>query len=140
MQLYSTVSSYTPQVFCTRPIFVSIQSSCQNILNTMPVSQEEFTFGPQSNPSARVKLPLTIRSCEWLSTACSNLAKLADNISKADKQCEMTVQTFVTTDVTSWYDIWAVGVAINGMCVRIGHNGEQFGIGRVSIHILGRLL
>ncbi len=42
----------------------------------------------------------------------------------------MTVEGSDSIDVCSWYDIWEVGVAMNGICISVGHNGQQHGLGR----------
>lgn len=63
-RLYGTVASYKSEALCYGLIVTSIQDSCQSILDTMPASSKETTFGPQSDPSAMVKLPYILRSRE----------------------------------------------------------------------------
>lgn len=46
-----------------------------------------------------------------------------------DHRCRMTVHNIGATDTISWYGVWSVGVALNGICVRSGQSGTQHGLG-----------
>ena len=41
----------------------------------------------------------------------------------------MTIGTDGVTDWFNWYQIWEVGVALNGVCVRSGRSGTQARLG-----------
>ena len=47
-----------------------------------------------------------------------------------DGRCILSVGTDGDdTDLAAWYSIWAVGVALNGVCVRHGKNGKKLALG-----------
>ena len=58
------VAKYEPQVQCSGAVPASLLASCQNIVDTMPASRDFTTWGPESDPLAVVKLPLTYYSRE----------------------------------------------------------------------------
>ena len=47
-----------------------------------------------------------------------------------DRRCTMTIDCNALTDSFSWYQIWTIGVALNGICIRSGHGGYQTHLGR----------
>lgn len=47
-----------------------------------------------------------------------------------DQRCTMTIYCNGSTDDFSWYQIWSIGVALNGICIRGGHGGYQLDLGR----------
>lgn len=57
--LMVAVMNYEPRVQCSGTVAPSLLSSCQNIVDTMPVSRSFTTWGPEDDPLAVVKLPLT---------------------------------------------------------------------------------
>lgn len=56
------VHDYEPRVQCTGAVAPSLLSSCQNIIDTMPADKRFTTWGPQDDPIAHMKLPLTYYS------------------------------------------------------------------------------
>ncbi len=46
-----------------------------------------------------------------------------------DHECKLSIDSDGDTDTYSWYQIWALAVALNGVCVRSGRSGMQSGIG-----------
>ena len=60
------ILKYEPQVQCSGTVAPSLLSSCQNIVDIMPASTDFTTWGPQDDPLAAVKLPLTFYSREFI--------------------------------------------------------------------------
>ena len=44
-------------------------------------------------------------------------------------RCTMTIVCSGLADTYSWYQIWGIGVAINGICIRQDHGGYQTDLG-----------
>ena len=65
--LYLTVSRYDPHVICgPEAMDPSLQSSCQQIIDTMPASENPVLFGPRDDPRTFIGLPYTIVSGKQL--------------------------------------------------------------------------
>ncbi|MCJ1458206.1 hypothetical protein MMC28_008577 [Mycoblastus sanguinarius] len=109
-RIWATVQSYAPRLGCGAPSMSPlVQESCQDILDTMPASAILIRFGLAGDPLASVTTPYTFMS--------------------QDRRCRMTIGTDGVTDWFNWYQIWEVGVALNGVCVRSGRSGTQARLG-----------
>lgn len=108
------VLKYEPQVQCSGTVSPSLLSSCQNIVDIMPASKDFTTWGPQDDPLAVIKLPLTYYS--------------------VDQRCKLSIRTDGSTDTFSRYQFWTAAVALTGICVRGGHVGMRGDLG-LSDHL-----
>lgn len=46
-----------------------------------------------------------------------------------DRSCQFIIRTTGPRDITSWYALWGVGVALAGVCTRQGKEGVETKIG-----------
>lgn len=108
------VWKYEPQVQCSGTVSPSLLSSCQSLVNIMPASRDFTTWGPEGDPLAVVKLPITYYS--------------------VDQRCKLSISTDGRTDTFSRYQFWGVAVALTGICVRGRQVGMQGNLG-LSDHL-----
>ncbi|KAG6991111.1 hypothetical protein G7Y79_00057g090930 [Physcia stellaris] len=120
------VAKYHPRtVHCFgRPGIGDIESSCQDLLNTMDASREMRMFAAESSPrSPVVRLPKTIPS--------------------KDRRCFLTLQTTGKSDLENWERIWEDASLATAKCIRQGQAGEVAGLGydnRLVVTVSGREL
>ncbi|KAF6220745.1 hypothetical protein HO133_003178 [Letharia lupina] len=93
-------------------------SSCQDVLEGMPVTTEKEAFGPSTDPTTQVLLPQAVESGEMINgppydTFC--LLRIVDNST--------------TSDTAAWYEFWEATTAIWSACVRHGQGGSLGGLG-----------
>lgn len=116
------LTGYRPQVQCfgrvsQTPLF---RKSCQDILDTMDVTEVSQKFGPLTDPGGvDVTLPVSLKA-GYL------------------ERCIMTLRTTSISDEFSWLEVWEAATAINAMCIRFGKQGKWDNLGsfdRLSLEI-----
>lgn len=130
------VLKYEPkQVQCSGTVSPSLLSSCQNIVNTMPASMDFTTWGPENDPLAVMKLPLTYHSCEFVYQVLfpkndASETQVERMMHLVDQRCKLSIRTAGPTDTFSRYQFWTVAVALTGVCVRNEQVGMRDGLGK----------
>lgn len=121
-RLALVLSGYRPQVQCFGQVSrtPSFRQSCQDILDTMDVSENERRFGPPTDPGGiDVALPVSLKAGYM-------------------NRCVLTLVTSGVSDMFSWIEIWEAATAINAVCVRSGRQGKWDNLGsesRLSLEI-----
>ncbi len=69
------------------------------------------------------------------------LSRLTELEPLAPKGCDLVINKMSglpasTVDSDLWYDIWKYAVAIQGICVRQGHEGSLVGAGQYLFFLL----
>ncbi len=105
----------------------------------MPASRDFTTWGPQDDPLAIIKLPVTYYSRE--STYFPPFPKNDASNDKAnrmmpsdDRRCKLTILTDGPTDTFSRYQFWTAAVALTELCVKGGQAGLRTNLGESSIN------
>lgn len=52
----------------------------------------------------------------------------------ADQRCRVTIASAGAKDISTWYELWAQVVALDGMCGRAGRNGIAYDLGESNCH------
>lgn len=123
-----SVQYYEPRVQCSGTVAPSLLPSCQNIVDTMPADKIMTTWGPEDDPLAHTKLPMTLFSRK--STLLCPFQTMMQWMTKlimqhpVDRRCKLTITDDGRPDTFSRYQFWTAAVALVGICVR----GEQVGL------------
>lgn len=101
-----------------------IESSCQELLNTMDASRTMRMFAAESSPRSPV-------------------VRLPKSIASRDRRCFLTIQTTGKSDLENWERIWEDASLATAKCIRRGQAGEVAGLGmdsRLVVTVSGREL
>ena len=128
------VEKYQPQVRCSGAVSPMLLSSCQNIVDTMSTSRDFTTWGPENDPLAVMKLPVSYYSRTFTHICSSQNEVSKDQVDRmtqlVDRRCKMSIRTNGPTDTASRYQFWTVAVALTGICVRSGQSGTRDNLGK----------
>ena len=80
------------------------RSSCATIIDDMEKSQRSEMFGPKSDPTPQVILPVVLKSSTFPISPLADFWLLFISVAVGDGKS--SVRVFGTSDITSWYQIW----------------------------------
>lgn len=101
----------------------------------MKASTEQTAFGAVGVADVEEYLPQTLTEGMCLSLVFGTISQLSLILS-ASGGCTITIDTLVPDDKASWYELWAVAVALDGMCARGGKTGQARFLGKLFTTIV----
>lgn len=101
----------------------------------MSANRSFTTWGPEDDPLAVVKLPVSYYSRELTRKSPPPKSNVLDDqvdrmMFLVDRRCKLSIRTDGRTDTFSRYQFWTVAVALTGVCVRSGQGGTRGDLGK----------
>ena len=124
--LIMVMSSYQPAVSCYGSVGQAT-TVAQSLIDMVPTTTDEQTFGYSGAPNVQVALPQT-----FLQPASKGYGPSdTKNGFYATLYCTDRRKSFAA----HWFDVWAAVISINTLCVREGHAGKAKLQGALQIKV-----